>query len=85
MRLTGYRRRGARSPPPCRPRVWRGCLGGGRITVVGVGGVENVEVCVVDGGGEALHAHLVALGVDALAVESGLGDVEEGVDQRPFS
>lgn len=75
----------AQFPPPCRPPAWRECLNTGRSTVVGVSCVEDVEIGVVDGGRETLHAHLVAVTLQTLAVEGSLGDIKEGVDQRPLT
>ena len=62
------------------------CLRGVRVTVVGVGDIDDVEVGVVDGGADALEAHLVALAtLHAFAVEGGLGDVDQCVHQRALS
>lgn len=78
---TGCTPRGARSPPPCTPPVWRECLRGEKGTIVGVAGVEHVEIGVVDGSGKSLEAHFVAVGRgESFGVESGLGGVEERVD-----
>lgn len=59
------------------------CLRGVRVTVVGVGDIDDVEVGVVDGGADALEAHLVALCWvgQSLVAQRGLGDIEQRIDQ----
>lgn len=74
--------RDARSTPPCIPTTWHVSLYVKRYTIIGIGGIEYIEIGIVDGGGESLQSHLIAIWTgEAFAVEGGLGDVEKGVDQ----
>lgn len=68
---------------PCRSRVWRVCLRGWTVTVVGIGDIDDIEVGVVDGGADPLEAHLVALCWigQSLVAKRGLGDIEERIHQ----
>ena len=59
----------------------------GRNTVFWVLQVEHIEIGVVNNRSKPLQPHLVCVSVRSqpLSMQSGLGDIEDGVHKRPLA
>ena len=56
-------------------------------TIIGIIEIEDIEVGVVEDGGESFQLHFGGeIGVgESFGVEGGFGDIEEGIEEGPFA